>query len=77
MIWLYRMPLSDIAGKIEYLRMSQYILKHKIKELTVFPVQKNTCAVHADPSEHMHDLGMLSVGQTSFHQRRQTDQADN
>jgi len=77
MIWLYRMPLSDSAGKIEYLRMSQYILKYKVKERTVFPVQKNTCAVHADPSEHTHTLGMLSVGQTSFRRRRQTDLPDN
>lgn len=73
MIWLYRMPLSNNTGRIEYLRMSQYILKYKVKERTVFPVQENTCAVHADPSEHMHNLGMLCVGQMSFHQRRQID----
>jgi hypothetical protein len=43
MIWLYRMPLSDSAGKIEYLRMSysQYILqKHKVEELYRFPRTK-------------------------------------
>jgi hypothetical protein len=76
-IWLYRMPLSDSAGRIEYLRMSQYILKYKVKERTVFPVQKNTCAVRADPSERMHSLGMLRVGQMNFHQQRRIDQADN
>jgi hypothetical protein len=74
------MPLSDSAGKIEYLKISQIntslSIKSESKNRTVFPVQKSTCAVLADPSEHMHNLGMLSAGQTSFHRQRQTDRAD-
>ena len=40
MMWLYRMPLSDSAGRIEYLRISQCIKKCMVKELYRFPHTK-------------------------------------